>query len=55
MFYADLVGLKTVVDRLDHFATQTGNADLRPAALLRALANKGASFAEWDKDRLLAQ
>jgi 3-hydroxyacyl-CoA dehydrogenase len=51
MFYADRVGLKTIVNRLDHFAAETGNADLKPATLLRRLADKGASFTEWDKDR----
>jgi len=55
MFYADLVGLKTIVDRLDHFARETGNAELKPATLLRTLADRGASFTEWDRDRSVAK
>ena len=54
MFYADTIGLKMIADRLDFFAEQTGNPDLRSARLLRTLADKGASFAEWDKNRSLA-
>jgi 3-hydroxyacyl-CoA dehydrogenase len=55
MFYADLVGLETIVGRLDDFFAQTGNLDLKPAALLRALADASSTFAAWDKDRTLAQ
>jgi 3-hydroxyacyl-CoA dehydrogenase len=55
MFYADLVGLATIAERLDHFATQTGNPDLKPARLLRTLAQRNTTFDGWDKDRTLAQ
>ena len=36
MFYADLVGLAHIRDRLQEFATQTGDASLQPAPLLAA-------------------
>jgi 3-hydroxyacyl-CoA dehydrogenase len=55
MFHADLVGLSTIVERLDHFAVQTGNPDLKPARLLRTLAERNTTFAGWNKDRTLAQ
>jgi len=52
MFYADEVGLKTIVERLDAFAADTPtDPSLRPAALLRTLADQGSSFAEWQKDK----
>jgi 3-hydroxyacyl-CoA dehydrogenase len=54
MFYADLIGLKNIVGRLDEFAAQTGNPDLQPARLLRMLAERQTTFSAWDKDRTLA-
>ena len=50
MFYADEVGLKQVVARLEAFAADTpSDPSLQPAALLRELAETGSSFAEWQK------
>ena len=46
MFYADTVGLKLIADRLEAHAEQTGDETLRPAALLRRLADAGKGFAE---------
>jgi 3-hydroxyacyl-CoA dehydrogenase len=55
MFYADEVGLKTVVERLEAFAADTPNdPSLKPAPLLRELAETGSSFAEWQKSRKTA-
>ena len=45
MFYADQVGLAQVAARLDSFADRSGIAALRPAPLLRRLAEAGQSFA----------
>lgn len=45
MFWADLVGLEKIVARLDEFADAHGE-QLRPAKLLRSLAERGSSFAE---------
>jgi len=52
MFHADETGLKHIVERLDAFAADTpSDPSLRPAALLRDLAEQGATFAEWQKSR----
>ena len=45
MFYADRVGLKHIADRLEHYARASGDETLRPAKLLRQLAESGQGFA----------
>jgi len=45
MFWADRMGLKTVRDRLAHYAEVTNDQNLRPAALIEKLATEGGSFA----------
>ena len=55
MFHADEAGLKHIVARLDAFAADTpSDPSLKPAALLRELAEQGATFAEWQKGRAAA-
>ncbi|MHB2266135.1 3-hydroxyacyl-CoA dehydrogenase NAD-binding domain-containing protein [Aliihoeflea sp. PC F10.4] len=49
MFYADTIGLKTIVERLDHWHEKTGKDVYRPAALLRKLAEEGGSFSAAKK------
>ncbi len=44
MFYADLVGLARIRDRLQEFASATGDASLQPAPLLLRLADAGQGF-----------
>ncbi len=44
MFWADIEGLKTIVERLDHWHAKTGKAVFEPAASLRRLAETGGSF-----------
>ena len=44
MFWAELEGLKKIVERLDHWHGKTGKAVYEPAALLRSLADSGGSF-----------
>ncbi len=44
MFYADLVGLRKIRDRLVDFAEQTGDETLLPAPLLERLAVQGQHF-----------
>ena len=51
MFYADEVGLVHIVKRLEDFASDTDDPSLKPAALLRELAESGTSFSEWQKSR----
>ena len=45
MHYADTVGLAKIADRLAFYADSTGNERLRPAKLLRELADRGEGFA----------
>jgi len=45
MFYADLVGLGRIRDRLQDFYAATGDEALRPAPLLTKLADAGQGFA----------
>ncbi|HEX7945993.1 MAG TPA: 3-hydroxyacyl-CoA dehydrogenase NAD-binding domain-containing protein, partial [Phenylobacterium sp.] len=45
MFYADLVGLKTIAERLAHYAAVDGDQTLQPAPLLTRLAANGETFA----------
>ncbi len=45
MFYADLMGLPRIRDRLREFADATGDETLRPAPLLDRLATAGQGFA----------
>ncbi len=45
MFYADTVGLKHIADRLETHAERSGDVTLRPAALLRRLADENRGFA----------
>src|SRR3546814_14119494 len=49
--YADEIGLPYIVERLDTFAGQAGDETLSPASLLRELAEKGTTFAQWHQDR----
>lgn len=50
MFYADEIGLSHIVARLRTFAADTpGDPSLEPAALLVGLADRGQSFADWQK------
>ncbi|MDI3308925.1 MAG: 3-hydroxyacyl-CoA dehydrogenase NAD-binding domain-containing protein [Acetobacteraceae bacterium] len=45
MFWADRMGLKTVRDRLAHYAEATNDPNLKPAALIEKLAKENGSFA----------
>ena len=51
MFYADEVGLAHIVKRLEDFASDKDDPSLKPATLLRELAESGTSFSEWQKSR----
>lgn len=51
MFYADTVGLKHVLERIEHYRARLGNDYWQPAPLLERLARQGKSFAEWDSER----
>ena len=45
MFYADQIGLAAIRDRLAHYAQATGEATLKPAALLEKLVAENRGFA----------
>lgn len=50
MFYADIVGLDKVLQRVEEFHRQHGHW-WRPAPLLKNLAADGSTFGEWDRSR----
>ena len=50
MFYADTVGLKTVLAKLKEFQARFGD-DFKPAALLEKLAAEGGAFTRRDEVR----
>ena len=49
MFYADTVGLKTVLARIEEFRRRHGDDLWQPAPLLRRLAEDGGTFAGFDR------
>ncbi|MDO8908293.1 MAG: 3-hydroxyacyl-CoA dehydrogenase NAD-binding domain-containing protein [Pseudohongiella sp.] len=49
MHYADQVGLKKVVERINEFAKTQGSDYWKPAPLLQKLADEGKTFADWAK------
>jgi 3-hydroxyacyl-CoA dehydrogenase len=54
MFYADTVGLKAVVARIEEFRERHGDDLWTPAPLLRRLAESGSSFGEFDRQKQAA-
>ena len=54
MFYADTVGLKTVLARVEEFRARHGEDLWPPAPLLRQLAEAGGTFAQFDQQREIA-
>jgi 3-hydroxyacyl-CoA dehydrogenase len=52
MFYADTLGLPTVVARIRYLARQHGSHYWTPAPLMAELAEHGNTFASWHKSRL---
>ena len=50
MCYADQVGLKKVVERINEFAQTLGSDYWQPAPLLVKLANEGKTFSDWAKE-----
>ncbi|HZS57452.1 MAG TPA: 3-hydroxyacyl-CoA dehydrogenase NAD-binding domain-containing protein [Bryobacteraceae bacterium] len=51
MFYADTVGLKNVLARIEEFEREHGPDLWAPAALLKKLAASGSSFAAYDQQK----
>lgn len=53
MFYADMIGLQKVYDRICEFHAQHGE-HWQPAPLLKSLAEQGKTFEDFDKGNLTA-
>ncbi len=51
MFYADTVGLKNVLAKVEEFEKRHGSDLWAPAPLLRKLAEAGKTFEAWDKEK----
>jgi 3-hydroxyacyl-CoA dehydrogenase len=51
MFYADTVGLKVILDKIQEFQKTLDPRYWTPAPLLVKLANEGSTFAAWDKSK----
>ena len=54
MFYADTVGLKTVLAGIEEFRERHGGELWQPAPLLRRLAEGGSTFGEFDRQKQAA-
>jgi 3-hydroxyacyl-CoA dehydrogenase len=51
MFYADTIGLKHVLAKVEEFEKRHGNDLWAPAPLLRKLAESDKTFESWDKEK----
>jgi 3-hydroxyacyl-CoA dehydrogenase len=51
MFYADTIGLKNVLAKVEEFEKRHGSDLWAPAPLLRKLAEAGKTFESWDKEK----
>jgi 3-hydroxyacyl-CoA dehydrogenase len=51
MFHADLVGLKQVCNAIEKYRKRYGDSYWMPAPLLQRLAEQGATFSEWSKEK----
>jgi 3-hydroxyacyl-CoA dehydrogenase len=54
MFYADTVGLKAVLARIEEFQRRHGDDLWSPAPLLRQLAETGGTFTNFDRQKKFA-
>jgi 3-hydroxyacyl-CoA dehydrogenase len=52
MFYADSLGLRHVLQRIEHYHARIQSEYWQPAALLERLARDDKSFAQWDSERV---
>jgi 3-hydroxyacyl-CoA dehydrogenase len=51
MWYADSLGLRSVVDEIRELSPSGGGAYWTVAPLLAELAHAGRTFADWDRER----
>jgi 3-hydroxyacyl-CoA dehydrogenase len=54
MFYAESIGLKTLLEGMRRFGAEFGPMHWEPAALLVELVEKGMSLADWEKSKGVA-
>ena len=52
MFHADAIGLAKVVTGIERFSRELGAQYWTPAPLLVELAQRGSTFAEWDRAKM---
>lgn len=52
MFYADSLGLRQVLQRIEHYHARIKSDYWQPAALIERLARHDKSFAQWDSERV---
>jgi 3-hydroxyacyl-CoA dehydrogenase len=52
MFYADSLGLKQVLERIEHYRARIKSEYWQPAALIERLARHDKSFAQWDSEHV---
>ena len=55
MFHADTIGLPVVLAGIARFSREQGAQYWAPAPLLADLAQRGSTFAEWDRGRMAKQ
>ena len=55
LFYAETIGLRTLLDGLRRYRELFGPMHWRPAALLEQLANSGQSIADWEREHTRRQ
>ena len=55
MFHADTIGLPVVLAGIARFSREQGAQYWAPAPLLAELAQRGSTFAEWDRGRMAKQ
>jgi 3-hydroxyacyl-CoA dehydrogenase len=51
MFYADTIGLSTLLDGMSKYRSMFGPMHWQPARLLVQLVEQGVSLAEWESPR----
>jgi 3-hydroxyacyl-CoA dehydrogenase len=51
LFYADVIGLKTVYDGILKYRDQFGPMHWEPAPLLTRLVSEGRTLSDWDRVR----
>jgi len=51
MFFADTIGLQTVLEGMEKYRARYGDLYWTPAPLLQRLATAGSTFAEWSRSR----